>query len=78
MNHEMRLSMKLIQGIAKPGQWLAKGSAAQFDIEAVRARTVADRVAPFRCWNFPRFPGHRAHKLLNQGLCDRGIIVGKL
>ncbi|NCC76879.1 MAG: mannitol dehydrogenase family protein, partial [Clostridia bacterium] len=73
----MKLNLKELQN---QEQWLAKGyQLPQFDIEAVRARTVA---APmwlhFGAGNiFRAFPATVHQKLLNQGLCDRGIIVGE-
>ena len=73
----MKLNLKELQN---QEQWLAKGyQLPRFDIEAVRARTVAEPMwLHFGAGNiFRAFPATVHQKLLNQGLCDRGIIVGE-
>ncbi|MDD2533136.1 MAG: mannitol dehydrogenase family protein [Eubacteriales bacterium] len=73
--------MKLnLQSIQNTESWTAKGyKLPQFDIEAVTQKTIAEPMwMHFGAGNiFRAFTATVHQQLLNQGLCDRGIIVGE-
>lgn len=73
--------MKLnLQELKNAEQWTSKGyKLPQYDIEAVKAKTLAEPMwIHFGAGNiFRGFPATVHQQLLNQGLCDRGIIVGE-
>lgn len=73
----MKLNLKALNN---PENWLAKGyRLPQYDIEAVRARTLDEPLwFHFGAGNiFRAFPATVHQRLLNEGRCDRGIIVGE-
>lgn len=73
----MKLSLQELQN---QKQWTDKGyQLPQYDIAAVKARTLAEPMwIHFGAGNiFRGFPAAVHQKLLNAGLCDRGIIVGE-
>lgn len=73
----MKLSLKEIQN---KEQWTSKGyKLPQYDIEAVRAKTLAEPMwIHFGAGNIFRvFPSVLQQRLLDAGLSDRGIIVGE-
>ncbi len=73
--------MKLsLQDLQNKEQWTAKGyQLPKYDIEAVRAKTLAEPMwIHFGAGNIFRvFPAVLQQRLLNEGLSDRGIIVGE-
>lgn len=73
----MKLNLKELQ---TPEQWTAKGyQLPKYDIAAVKAKTLAEPMwIHFGAGNiFRGFPATVHQHLLNEGLCDRGIIVGE-
>jgi fructuronate reductase len=73
--------MKLnLQEIQNQEQWTSKGyQLPKYDIAAVKAKTLAEPMwVHFGAGNiFRGFPAVLQQKLLNEGLSDRGIIVGE-
>ncbi len=74
----MKLNLKSLQNTM---DWTSKGyRLPQFDIAAVTAKTIAEPMwMHFGAGNiFRAFTATVHQQLLNQGLCDRGIIVGEV